>query len=210
MIDRLCHVRYVLQISCLLYLTTLWWASTTLWDAWFAQRLTLRLWCPPANTRWGQKYTMCLTSWTFGEILSLSSQESVQVVLPFHGGAKEAILLRDTLCTLTGPLVVDHCLQVSTEVHMSDYYIHYDLVFCQFKKCCCCLSKHPDRYVYIAFDLCLAAGGTIHSHSCWHQEQCTDGMCVRYYYASYIFAEKIKGFTIMTNSMLHVWGGVCT
>ena len=51
-------------------------------------------------------------------------------------------------------------------IRTSDYYIHYDLVFCQFKKCCCCLSKHPDRYVYIAFDLCLAAGGTIHSHSC--------------------------------------------
>ena len=50
---------------------------------------------------------------------TVSLQESVQVVQPFLGSAKEAILLRDALLTLTRSPGVDHYLQVSTEVRTS-------------------------------------------------------------------------------------------
>ena len=49
-------------------------------------------------------------------LTTVSLQESVQVVQPFLGSAKEAILLRDALLTLTSSPGVDHYLQVSTEV----------------------------------------------------------------------------------------------
>lgn len=50
---------------------------------------------------------------------TVSLQESVQVVQPFLGSAKEAILLRDALLTLTSSPGVDHYLQVSAEVRTS-------------------------------------------------------------------------------------------
>ena len=54
---------------------------------------------------------------------SLSLQESVQVVQPFLGSAKEAILLRDALLMLTSCPGVGCDIQIPTEVRKSAKYI---------------------------------------------------------------------------------------
>ena len=48
-------------------------------------------------------------------VMFLYLQESVQAVQPFLGGAKEAILLRDTLLTVSS-MGIDQSIQVSAEV----------------------------------------------------------------------------------------------